>query len=599
MGKKARAKRQAPSSTAEPAVESRPSATWVLGLWIVAAALTVWSFGYRVVSGGDLWWHLAAGRWIVEHRTLPASDPWSFTAGRPWANHEWLADVVYHGWAGLFGTPSLAVWKWAVLGATFLLVGWVLWRLTRNAPASYLAVLVAAGMASPFLDIRPHLYTLLCYAALLALTLLPEQPSRALPLLFLVWANLHGGVFFGWMALAVILGVHFLLSWRTAPPGGIPWLRPAGLWLACVLASFLNPHGWEVLTLPLKYAFSAESPYRELLREWQPPFGGTVPPPPFFALGMVLVGAAVFYLFASPRSRPDRPIFFASLALAALTLAMSLKSQRFIPLFAISENLLVGSALSAMLSPLLRVRFAEAALALLALAFAGVRLAPYPLSPAAFHALTDEDSFPVETCNFLRANQLPVKVFAFYRWGGYLHLCAGDAVKVYIDGRADTVFEEEAYERYVQVLRREPGWMGVLESSGADAVLWPRDQQALIDDLLRSGRWREIHRDFVAVLLVREDVALPRPAKATPESAWRDLALGGEAMRENRLAEAEAHLTRALERMPALAAACENLAILQAHRGETESARQTGERCQEIFPDPNLAKDLARMGIGR
>lgn len=610
MARKHRSQRKAVRPTAEPAVLQRAAPPRLPGLWVLAAGLAVWSFGYQVVSGGDLWWHLAAGRWIGEHRALPATDPWSFSAAaRPWANHEWLADLVFHGWARLFGEPALAYWKWGVLLATFLLLFKVLWRLARNAPASYLGTLLAAAMSSPFLDIRPHLYTLLGYALLLSLALGRAAPSWALPALFLLWANLHGGVFFGWMALAVILAVP-LLAGKGASQGAKSWLRPAGLWLACVVASLVNPYGWQVLTLPLRYAFSATSPYRELLREWQPPFGGTVPPPPLFLLGIgVFLGAACF-LLAAERFRPERRVFLPSLALASLTLAMSLKSQRFIPLFAISASLLVAPALAGALSLLAgRARSAprnaflgEVSFATLALLFGIVRLAPYPLTPRAFHALTDEDSFPVETCNFIRANRLSARVFAFYRWGGYLHRCAGDSVKVYIDGRADTVYDEGTYRRYVRVLRREPGWMEVLDSSAADYLLWPRDERGAIDGLLRSGRWREAYRDFVSVLLAREGAAPPPRFQATPETAWRDLALGGEAIRGGRLAEAEAHLTRALERMPDLGAACENLALVQAYRRDTGGARQTGRRCQKIFPDPDLARDLAallrRMGAG-
>ena len=33
-------------------------------LWLLAAVLTFWSFGFTTVMGSDLWWHLASGRWI-------------------------------------------------------------------------------------------------------------------------------------------------------------------------------------------------------------------------------------------------------------------------------------------------------------------------------------------------------------------------------------------------------------------------------------------------------------------------------------------------------------------------------------------------------
>src|SRR5437867_4397624 len=100
-------------------------------LWMLAAALTGWSFGYTRLKGSDLWWHLAAGRWMTDHRALPAGDPWSFTAaGSAWLNHEWLSDVVFDLWSRVFGQAALVCWKWAVLAATVVLLLSALRRLT-------------------------------------------------------------------------------------------------------------------------------------------------------------------------------------------------------------------------------------------------------------------------------------------------------------------------------------------------------------------------------------------------------------------------------------------------------------------------------------
>src|SRR5215217_6298811 len=100
------------------------------GFWYLAAALSFWSFGYTVLGSSDLWWHIATGRWIIEHRCLPLTDPWSFTrAGLPWLQHEWLSDVIYQAWITLFGLRSLVYWKWAVLLFTFLMVFAVVLRL--------------------------------------------------------------------------------------------------------------------------------------------------------------------------------------------------------------------------------------------------------------------------------------------------------------------------------------------------------------------------------------------------------------------------------------------------------------------------------------
>jgi hypothetical protein len=499
MGRKSRSKPAAISSPPAPAAAKPEPGPWLAGLWYLATALTAWSFGFAAVSSSDLWWHLAAGRWIWEHRALPATDSWSFTAaGRPWINHEWLADVVYHGWARAFGEPALVYWKWGVIVAAGLVLFHALRRLTGSAPASWAGVLLAAGLATSFLDIRPHLYTLLGYALVLALTLPRERPSWALPAVFLVWANLHGGVIFGLMALGVILAVRLL---PRREPGGGSWMRDVGLWIACVLASLANPYGWDIFVVPLKYAFAPASPYRALLREWQPLFTPALPPPPLIALGIVLFLAAAGVLLVTGGLRRDRRAVLASLALSALTLAMALKSRRFVPLFGMSEALVVALAIAHYVK--LRKSWWEAALAVLALVFGIARLAPQPLTPAAFPALTRLDLFPVEACGYLRTNGITGKVFAFYTWGGYLHHCAEGRERVFIDGRADTVYDEETYQRYLQVFNQQPGWQDVLAGSGAEYVLWPRDRGTVIQGLLASGRWRAVHEDDVAVLLAK------------------------------------------------------------------------------------------------
>ncbi len=110
--------------------------------WFAAVALAAWSFGYAVVGASDLWWHLAIGKYVVTTRSLPLTDIWSFTsAGRTWLQHEWLSDVIYELWTRAFGLYGLVYWKWLIIAATFVLVFDTLFRATRSALASYLAVL--------------------------------------------------------------------------------------------------------------------------------------------------------------------------------------------------------------------------------------------------------------------------------------------------------------------------------------------------------------------------------------------------------------------------------------------------------------------------
>ncbi len=69
-----------------------------------------------IFGDGDVSWHVAAGRWILEHGRIPTTDPFSFSMpGKAWVTHEWLAEILYAsaynaaGHAGLAAVVALAL----------------------------------------------------------------------------------------------------------------------------------------------------------------------------------------------------------------------------------------------------------------------------------------------------------------------------------------------------------------------------------------------------------------------------------------------------------------------------------------------------------
>ena len=570
--------------------EAKPSASrsfprvW----WYLAAIPSFLSFGYTMMRGSDLWFHLAIGRWILEHKALPLVDVWSYTRNRqPWLQHEWLTDLLFGLVANTFGTNALVYVKWLLLVATLLLLFRVVWRLAHEPVSSYLSVLLGAAVAAPFLDLRPHLVTNLGYALLLCLTLPKRKLPLYLPLLFLVWVNLHGGFFFGLLALGILLAPTIISG--PAPDR----MRAALIGLASALICLLNPNGIKAFAYPLKYAFDRTSAFKEL-DEWQRPFLAVGTHSFLYPYAIALfVLAAAFLLFRRWQGKED--LNWAALGLVLLTLAMSLTSRRFIVLFALSQSLITGPALAVLITPVMRwipKLIAPALAAILGIIF----LYPYPLAPYTFHYLTAEDDFPVDTCNYIEVNHLSGNVFSYYNWGGYLHLRTNGRMKVFIDGRADTVYDSETFRQYLTVQRFQPGWKDIVEGSGAQYILWPRSSQGQpLAELVTSGRWKILFDDFVSVLLVRKDQAPPEPLKLTPESAYRQLTIGIQNSERGRYDVAELALKGALEEMPYLRTALYKLAQLQALQGKKEAALQTLERSQRYFPDRRRAASVKRL----
>jgi len=95
------------ASVAAAADEKRSS---ILPLFIAVLLIpAVLGSSLTIFNDGDVSWHIASGRWILLHRMLPTTDPFSFTwAGKPWVPMEWLADVIYATAYNLRGYSGVA-----------------------------------------------------------------------------------------------------------------------------------------------------------------------------------------------------------------------------------------------------------------------------------------------------------------------------------------------------------------------------------------------------------------------------------------------------------------------------------------------------------
>jgi hypothetical protein len=551
--------------------------------WLLAGSLFYLSFGYTEMQGSDLWWHIAAGREIIQNGSLWLTDSWSFkTANAAWVNHEWLADILYYNWVLVFGLESLVYWKWLVLIATYVVLQISLSRNDIDPAAGFICAAAAVAIAAPFIDIRPHLYSLLGFSVLIFMLLNRTTSTWKLALLFVVWVNVHGGFIFGLMALAI-----FVFPWRDISKEALT--RPAKIVLVCTLACLVNPDGINSFILPLTYALDADSPYRTL-GEWLAPFkpGGIQAPLFIWALYAVPV---IALSYAIPYVRRATGVPWEGLALCGLTLLMSLTSRRFIPLFAISMAVMSAPLIGFGLGKL-RAEKVGLALAVLALGWGGFRMLPYPLSAGpAYHYLTAEYVYPIDMFNYVEANDIRGNVFALYNWGGYIHWRTGGKLKVFIDGRANTVYDDDTYNQYVAVLSDRQGWLEFVESSEADFFLWPYYQYGGIEKLktlLSDGRWKLVYQDSVSYLLVRSTVRPPGVMKPSPATAYRSLtqaqlnAFGGD------FASTAIHAERVLAKIPWQKSACLLARVSHRKMGNEVKAEQILQRCRGYFPSRQL-----------
>src|ERR1051326_8233521 len=66
-----------------------------LGAFLPAATVMLTALlAFRRLDDSDMWWHLAAGRWIAEHHAVPRTDVLSYMQhDLPWINLQWLFEL--------------------------------------------------------------------------------------------------------------------------------------------------------------------------------------------------------------------------------------------------------------------------------------------------------------------------------------------------------------------------------------------------------------------------------------------------------------------------------------------------------------------------
>ena len=78
--------------------------------------------------------------------------------------------------------------------------------------------------------------------------------------------------------------------------------------------------------------------------------------------------------------------------------------------------------------------------------------------------------YPSASLSWLREHRPDANVFAQYEWGGYFIDGLYPEGHVYIDGRAD-MYGALILGDYFDIMAAQDGWEGLLEESGADAVV--------------------------------------------------------------------------------------------------------------------------------
>jgi hypothetical protein len=472
-------------------------------LFFILLFLGLFLMTLRPISDPDFWWHLQTGQLIAQTGSIPHVDPYSFTRlGDPWVAHEWLSELL------IFGLYKLGGFGFLILVFSLVITGAFLLAYLRSPRESrpYVAgcvVLLGAIATAPTWGVRPQMLSLLMTSVVLYLfdRFKVEGNLRLLvplPLIMLVWVNLHAGYFLGLAILAIYLfgGLIDLLIINLRGPGrsDLSSLRYIlmlfGTLVVCLFATLANPNGFSILIYPFQTLISPAM--QQFIQEWFSPDFHLLEWQPLAIFFLTLVGVG---MLGKKQISPTRIILTVVFGYAAL------RSMRNIPLFVI----VAIPALAEQIDSLVRIpvetnspnRLRKALVPTLLVFFfiiVGFRFwQVVQTQPKA-----EAETFPRGAVDWIVKNHPHGQLFNTYGWGGYLIWRLYPIYPVYIDGRAD-VYGDKFLYAYTDIYRGRPGWEQALDAQAVHLVL-VEPESGLASNLKQSPNWEIAYQDQISVV---------------------------------------------------------------------------------------------------
>ena len=475
----------------------------VLAGLLVAVGVIAFNLKFSVLDL-DIWWHLKVGDWIVQHAAVPHTGLFSWTAAdRPWVAYSWGYELLLSRAYAWFGLVGIGVYGTLLtLGVAYS----IYWMVRRLSGRFWLACFLAIAACSAFLFNlmpRPVFFSMMLFCVTLTLVLEANRSGRVqllywLPLIFVLWANLHIQFIYGLFLVGLLLSVNLIQrlaaslgwapAWLQAPT--LPSSTLAVVFAACVVGTCISPYSFHLYGVILQYS-RAKVPYRMIME---------LQPINFRAYShfvqLLLMGYA---FFAVGRQSKVDAFKLLLLSIAGAVAFRTMRDAWFICIPAvacIADTIGITGEREAGES--WRQNLAVAALVAISLVvFArNTDFTTRGLDRAISSFL------PVNAVNYLRQHPVPGLLYNTLDWGGFLTWYMPDR-PVAIDGRTD-LYGDELVDRFFSSANGAPSYASDPYLNQAGLVILQRSNN--LASLLQSDpRFQLVYQDELAVVFSRSN----------------------------------------------------------------------------------------------
>jgi len=504
-----------------PSVTDLLFATLLLGL-------SCGALGRLLLRDASIGWHIRNGQQMLLTHAITRTDPFSSTmSGHAWYAWEWLYDVLIAAIHHVFGLNGVVFYTAAIIATTFVLTLHLALRDRGNLPVTLFLLVLSLGASAVHFFARPHvlswLFTVIWFSVLDSAERRPAESKNLfwLPILTVLWVNLHGGFLMGFLLLAIYLlaGVVSYFTRDEPRDESRQWLMRLGVCAGLSFAaSFINPYGYHLHVHIWRYL--SDRFLMDRISEFlSPDFHGAAQQ--CFA---VLLIAAIGVL-ASATRRPSA----ARLMVIVVAAYSGLYATRSLPTSALLITLVIAPLLSQSISEAaVNVRLASWLRGFFSrLDSFGVRMGKLEVqlrghlwlmlvfviglfacmhhgrlgSEQFINAYFDDKRFPVEAAEVIAQREIHEPIFSLDYWGGYLIYRLYPQTKVVVDDRHD-LYGAQFLKDYLKIVLVQPDWEKVLDEKQVNWVLVPSESSSA--NIMRlTPEWTVTHADATATLFHR------------------------------------------------------------------------------------------------
>ena len=482
----------------------------------------------------DFWWHLASGKYIVDHKGIPSDDPFSLVNDLEENKNShplreqmilkqyWLSQVIFYLIYASFGDTGIIVLRSLIL---FLLVALVFIWFRRQNISFYIIypfVFLIFTQTMRFTGERPVLFTVLFVVlAFMLLDSFKQKKSKTLLLLIplmTIWANMHGGFILGLAIIAAYMAGesinYFFLKKGTMEKKALQMLCIVGF--VAVAASAINPNGFA----PFMTVTEQSKLFHENVQEYFSPlylYQNKLRP---LDWGFIFL-AFLFPVVAVWRRMRMDIVYY--LLLGGL-LFMSLSALRFMIFFVCIGTMILGRELHLTLFNFLEKRRIdmfryEAVASVLMIASSAMFAAGFVNLQSLSFTTATKSTVPKGAVDFIETNRIEGNIFNDMGSGGYLMWRLYPWKKVFIDTRQlNYIVRQESswiLEAKESIYNKElpagkvPLWERLLNHYDIDVVIVDYMDifghlKPLPFTLLKHDQWVPVYSDLISLLFVRK-----------------------------------------------------------------------------------------------